>query len=52
MITKPVSFQLILLFLLHVNINGQEPKTASLRQENGRQVILKNACKFELILGY
>jgi len=42
MITKSVSYQLILLFLLQVNINGQEPKTASVRQENGRPVLFVN----------
>jgi hypothetical protein len=42
MITKPFYIQLILLLLLQVNINGQEPKTASVRQENGRSVLIVN----------
>ena len=42
MITKLISFQFILLFLLQPDINGQEPKTASVRQENGRPVLLVN----------
>jgi hypothetical protein len=42
MITKLIPFQLILLFLLQVNVNGQGPKTAFVRQENGRPVLFVN----------